>query len=118
MPGSSPVPREPSSRHAANHLVLHSVRLSAMERRNFTRNQKKGGAMRRAFLCALVSALAAPVAHGQQPVGTNGSRPSSGPAVQVQPWEPVAPDQEIQALKAAMLQMQERLNQLAPPPRG
>jgi hypothetical protein len=72
--------------------------------------------MRRNTLCALVNVLLIGVALGQQPILEVDTRGPDGIAVQLQPQVAGGRDDEINNLKAAVSQLQDRLNQLAPAP--
>src|SRR5262249_52770266 len=75
-------------------------------------------AMRRTLLSALVGLVIARVGFCQQPVSPGvGAAPTLG-ALPAQLPAPNAQADEIQALKASMLQLQQRLDRLAPPPEG
>src|SRR5262249_18152805 len=70
--------------------------------------------MRQVLLCALVSALATPAGFGQQPQGASAAPPGSGAPVAILSVAPATPADDIKELKAAIKQLQERLNRLAP----
>jgi phosphate-selective porin OprO/OprP len=70
--------------------------------------------MRQILLCALVSALAASFGFGQQPQGAAAPPTGSGARVAIVGVAPATPADDITELKAAITQLQERLNRLAP----
>src|SRR5262245_56387588 len=72
--------------------------------------------MRRALLSALVGLVIARVGFCPQPVPPGLWAAPSGGAIPAQPPAPNAQADDIQALKAGMLQLQQRLDRLAPPP--
>ena len=72
--------------------------------------------MRRNTLCALVCLLFIEAALGQQPKPQADSQGPDGIVIQLQPQVAGGRDDEINNLKAAVSQLQDRLNQLAPAP--
>jgi phosphate-selective porin OprO and OprP len=72
--------------------------------------------MRRTLLSVLVSLVIARVALCQPPVPWTVPDVPTGPSLQAELPAPNPQADEIQALKASMLQLQQRLDRLAPPP--